>query len=294
MTTVQAEPSRLSLYDRDDAVRAVLAGEDEETARLVLSCRAIRVAPGEEDVIDRLLSIREVHGLWLTDGLVVRTTQLGPVLLPELLGAGAVLTRAPMPGGPPGLALHRTVVEPTTLLILGNRFAQAIGRWPGLLGLLLERYGEQVRAASAVGALLQLPHVEDRLLVLLSLLVPTWGSEEPEGTVLPLDLTHEVLGRFVGARRPTVTIAVGVLVEAGYLERRPDRSWLLTPAFFEKVAAITSEAPRGPVAGRVRHTDRARMAQASDAVRRSMELRDESQALRAQADQLSRRAQRDR
>jgi hypothetical protein len=47
------------------------------------------------------------------------------------------------------------------------------------------------------------------------------------GTVLPVTLTHETLGALVGARRPTVTLALGELAGRGAVVRQ-GRSWLLT------------------------------------------------------------------
>jgi hypothetical protein len=50
----------------------------------------------------------------------------------------------------------------------------------------------------------------------------------PDGVVLPLLLTHELLGQLAGARRPAVTTALGALQEEGSVARRRDGTWLLT------------------------------------------------------------------
>jgi DNA-binding transcriptional MocR family regulator len=42
-----------------------------------------------------------------------------------------------------------------------------------------------------------------------------------------LALTHRMLAELVGARRPTVTTALGQLEERGALTRRPPDEWLL-------------------------------------------------------------------
>jgi hypothetical protein len=47
------------------------------------------------------------------------------------------------------------------------------------------------------------------------------------GVVISLGLTHEALGRLIGAQRPTVTLALRSLGERGAVERRKDRSWLV-------------------------------------------------------------------
>ena len=45
--------------------------------------------------------------------------------------------------------------------------------------------------------------------------------------IVPLALTHRILGQLVGARRPTVSTALGELAERGELMRRVDGSWVL-------------------------------------------------------------------
>jgi CTP:molybdopterin cytidylyltransferase MocA len=45
--------------------------------------------------------------------------------------------------------------------------------------------------------------------------------------VLELPLTHQVLGRLVGAQRPSVTTALSDLARRGVIERREDGAWIL-------------------------------------------------------------------
>jgi CRP/FNR family transcriptional regulator, cyclic AMP receptor protein len=47
------------------------------------------------------------------------------------------------------------------------------------------------------------------------------------GAHVPLRLSHEVLAEIVGARRPSVSVALGRLRKRGAVVRLPDRSWLL-------------------------------------------------------------------
>jgi CRP-like cAMP-binding protein len=58
------------------------------------------------------------------------------------------------------------------------------------------------------------------------LLAESWGLVTPTGTVLPIALTHAALGGLIGARRPTVTLALGNLSASGLVRREP-RGWLL-------------------------------------------------------------------
>jgi CRP/FNR family transcriptional regulator, cyclic AMP receptor protein len=48
----------------------------------------------------------------------------------------------------------------------------------------------------------------------------------PDGTLVGLRLTHELIGYLVGARRPSVSTALGRLQRDGRL-RREGRHWLL-------------------------------------------------------------------
>jgi hypothetical protein len=102
-------------------------------------------------------------------------------------------------------------------------------------------------------AIAQLPHVEQRLEAMFWALSERWGRVTPSGIHLPLTLTHEILGHLIGARRPTVSLALIQLAEREVLIRRPDRSWLLIgprppapaprPAAAPTLVAIAAAAP---------------------------------------------------
>ena len=59
----------------------------------------------------------------------------------------------------------------------------------------------------------------------------------PIGVVIPLQLTHETLGRLIGARRPTVSLALKELDGDNLLERRADGAWLLHYEALERLGA---------------------------------------------------------
>ena len=48
-----------------------------------------------------------------------------------------------------------------------------------------------------------------------------------EASPLPLPLTHRLLASMIGAHRPSVTTALGVLRERGLIDRRRDGTWIL-------------------------------------------------------------------
>jgi CRP-like cAMP-binding protein len=90
-------------------------------------------------------------------------------------------------------------------------------------------------------AIAQLNRVDLRVLALLWHLAERWGVVAADGVVVPLRLTHATLGRFVGAQRPTVTLALQQLSEAGDLARRPDGAFVLRHGSAESLAAVAAD-----------------------------------------------------
>lgn len=171
------------------------------------------------------------YGLLLLEGLASRTIMLDDVEAAQLVGRGDLL--------PPtderdemlvATTIRWTVLEPLLLARLDERFLLTVRRWPELVAALFERLATQADRRSAHRALCQLPRVEDRLHGVLWLLAERWGHVTPDGVVLRLRLTHELLGQLIGAKRPTVSLAVKALEARGSVRRRVDGSWLLDRA----------------------------------------------------------------
>jgi CRP-like cAMP-binding protein len=68
--------------------------------------------------------------------------------------------------------------------------------------------------------------VDVRVLAYLWHLADRFGVVLPGAVRLDIPLTHAVLARLVGARRPTVTTALQRLIQLGYL-RREGRAFVL-------------------------------------------------------------------
>jgi CRP-like cAMP-binding protein len=168
-------------------------------------------------------------GMLVTSGLLVREVALGGSVSAELVGAGDVVL--PLDEGD-DLALVEadvtwTALEPTRVACLDGQFAAAVRRWPQLGVAVLRRSERRVARIALTQAIGQLTRVDDRLVALLWHLSERWGRVTPHGVVLPLRLTHRVLARLIGARRPSVTTALSGLQERGLVERRTDGAWLL-------------------------------------------------------------------
>jgi len=76
-------------------------------------------------------------------------------------------------------------------------------------------------------AIAHLTRVDERLLSLLWMLAERWGRVVPGGVLVSLRLPHRTLAAMVGARRPSVTTALGQLMARGEIERRSDGGWIL-------------------------------------------------------------------
>ena len=144
----------------------------------------------------------------------------------RILGPGDILSFGA--AAPSMILVERgcRVVAPAQLALLGKDVLVGAHRWPRLTAGLHVRTAEQIERVAVQLAICQLPRVEDRLLALLWLLAESWGRVTPSGTALPINLTHETLGALVGARRPTVTLALGELTSRGAVLRQ-GRTWLL-------------------------------------------------------------------
>jgi CRP/FNR family cyclic AMP-dependent transcriptional regulator len=113
-------------------------------------------------------------------------------------------------------------VNSSRFALLDQRFLLNACRWPSVVDALAGRGARRSRWLAFQLGMKQIMRVEGRLLVLLWALSERWGVVTPRGVHLRLKLTHEALGKLVGARRPSVTTAVGALTEAGAIERVGD------------------------------------------------------------------------
>jgi hypothetical protein len=167
-------------------------------------------------------------GYLVLGGLLTRAITFAGRTTSELLGEGDLLRPWDQDAGGDDLEMHWRwiIVEPTRIAVLDRRFAAVVARWPALVDALVARALRRSRTLAFQLTVAQVKRVEDRLLLMLWQLADRWGRVGPEGVLVPVGLTHETLAMLVGARRPTVTTALGRLARAGRVERR-GQGWLL-------------------------------------------------------------------
>ena len=180
---------------------------------------------GPLDLDSELLRARAFAGIVL-DGIVLHRLRVGDQPGLRVLGPSDVVARS---GTQRTLLLARStyhVAAPIEVAMLGEELLVAARRWPLLIPGLQTLLAAQSERLSAQFVICQLPRVDQRLLAVLWLLAESWGHVTSLGTTLPLSLTHDVLGEMIGARRSTVTLALGELSERGAIVRQ-DAGWLL-------------------------------------------------------------------
>lgn len=182
-------------------------------------------------------------GLLILEGLVCRSICVRGRDCPELLGAGDLLR----PWEPAGAGVDDgentwRVLQPTTLAILDERLTALLSRWPSVMVAFVSRSTQRSRALAVQLAIAHTRQAETRLLALFWHLAERWGRMTPRGVVLPLPLTHELLGQLACLHRPTTSTALQRLVRAGEIARRPDRGWMLLgqPPVHESESAAES------------------------------------------------------
>jgi hypothetical protein len=172
-----------------------------------------------------LLAEGGAFAAYIVRGMLLQSVQLADQPALRLLGPGDVLSLSG--DGPPLFADSScTAAAPTELAMLGNEVLLAAHRWPRIVAGLHTRLAQQGERLAIQLAICQLPRVDQRVLALMWLLAESWGTVTLHGTRLPLTLTHDSLGGLVGARRPTVTLALRELTDRGSIIRQSD-GWLL-------------------------------------------------------------------
>jgi CRP/FNR family transcriptional regulator, cyclic AMP receptor protein len=223
----------IRLLDQDPDLGRTLRPERLEEARRSASAHALRIAPGAWDP-RAVADARDCpYGLLVLDGLASRTVVLGGVVASQLIGRGDLVQVAEEPAGSALVPadVRWIALERLTVALLDARFLLTVRRWPEIVAALFERVAAQAERQATHRALCHLPRVEDRVHALLWFLAERWGRVTPHGVLLPLHLTHGMLGQLVAAKRPTVSLAIKELEARGTVHRRADGAWLLEQAW---------------------------------------------------------------
>jgi CRP/FNR family transcriptional regulator, cyclic AMP receptor protein len=219
-------PRSVGLLDADRGLARAVPEAERAAAWRALVAPAIWLETGAVD-LERHQIPPMAFALLLVEGILSKEVTFHDRALIEILVEGDVL----LPWEPEvdGLVARRhiTVIEPVRLAVLDQRFVHGAARWPMLMLDIQRRLSDQEHRIAVHGAICQLPRVEQRIVAVLRHLAARIGRVSLLGTIVPLTLTHEALGKLIGARRSTVTLALKGLTSAGLVCRCPDGTWMI-------------------------------------------------------------------
>jgi CRP-like cAMP-binding protein len=214
------EPSRRSssfhyLLDLDVDLAEELDGRMRLVARSAVTAFTFETDVGEIELDRRLSALSPGPGLLILEGVLVVNVRVGDRIAAELLGPGDLIE-------PPARAVEELLacavgwraLVPMRFAVLDASFAERVRPWPQLIQALLRRSERRTRNLNVQRAIACQPRLDIRLALLLWHLAARWGRVEPGGVRLPLPLTHQLLGRLVGAERPSVSHALARLAQS--------------------------------------------------------------------------------
>src|SRR5689334_9798628 len=175
--------------------------------RPVVTARVCDFRRGEFDLAPLFEEVRRGLGLLIVDGLVELDTRVGDRTASELLGTGDLLSPLDQTEATP--LLPRTVLcvglTSTRLAVLDESFTERVKPWPQIARALIRREARRSMDLNVQRAATCHPRADVRVTLLLWHLAQRWGKVQREGVLLPLPLTHRLIGRLVGAERPSVS-----------------------------------------------------------------------------------------
>jgi CRP/FNR family cyclic AMP-dependent transcriptional regulator len=211
----------------------------------------LRIAPGPWS--GERPDISGEIGMLLVEGVMIRRVGVDGRFGAELLGRGDLLSpwhdehEVRMLAVTPGWS----VLEPTRLAVLDERFTRLLGRYPKLAGRLVSRAVRRSRHLTINIAIIHHARVDVRLHMLLWQLAGRFGRVRGDGVLVPVRLTHAQLAELVAARRPTVTSALSRLARAGRV-RPLNGGWLLSG---ESPGELSAPGRNGPGPATRAHQD---------------------------------------
>ncbi len=200
---------------------------EESRERAILPSYELPVGDWELSELEWAGSVNgSVHGFLVCEGLLTLDVRFAARTCMRALVTGDIVFFDGIEVDSISSSWGWSALEPSHLAIFDERLLVIGRRWPQLLAAIITRASEQTRQAHLQQAISQLPRVEDRLIALFWSLADRAGTSGPDGVAIPINLKHATIAQMIGARRPTVTLALTSLAEQGLLARQPS-GWRL-------------------------------------------------------------------
>lgn len=220
---------------------ALSAGERAAAAQVLAPTSTARPGPWKPPA--KVAADSSALGFLVIEGLLMRRVMIADTRCTELLGRGDILRPWSMDSADmssvPVEADWRVVGPAARFAVLDQHVTRQLGKWPQITAELFDRTIRRARWLSFQLAVCHTKQVRTRLLMILWHFADRWGRVTTDGVAVGLQLSHETLGEIVGARRPTVTTALGRLREEGKLKSVTGGRWILLgdpPGFLGEAA----------------------------------------------------------
>jgi CRP-like cAMP-binding protein len=215
-------------------------------ARPAITANTFDVDTGQVKLTESLATAAKGPGVLVLDGVLAVNVRVGDRVAAELLGAGDIVEPC-LDASEDLLAceIEWRALVPTRFAVLDASFSERIRPWPQVMQALLRRTERRTRNLNVQRAITSQPRLEVRLALLLWHLAARWGRVEPGGIRLPIPLTHQLLGRLIGAERPSVSHALARLSRAELVTGHGDE-WHLHGSLDAQLASMIE-----PVTGRI-------------------------------------------
>jgi CRP/FNR family transcriptional regulator, cyclic AMP receptor protein len=220
-------PPAVALLRVDQRLRGAVPEDEQGLAERIVVVPAHELSAGRWSPEVALGDGARPFAVLLLRGMVTHEITVAGRRSANLLGPGDLFR--PWRDGDASVPYEArwTATHGTEIAVLDGRFVMATRRWPRLSTVVYDRLAEQLEAAAVRAAIVGLPRVEERVLALFWQLADHWGIVTADGVVVRLALTHAAIGRLVAARRPTVSLALHALADAGLLWRGATDDWVL-------------------------------------------------------------------
>ena len=231
---------RIALLDVDPDLGGRKTGPELTALRDRITTPVYRLAVGAMPSPPELK--RDGHlGFLLLKGLLLYEVSACGRATAELLGPGDLVRPwAQDLSGTLSSKAKWVVLEQALLADLAAVTARP-GESGDVLEALVSRCADRAEAVAIQRSITAHVRVDVRVLAYLWHLADRFGVVVPGAVKLDIPLTHAVLARLVGARRPTVTTALQRLMQLGYL-RREGRVFVL----LGDASAVTELESRSP------------------------------------------------
>jgi CRP/FNR family cyclic AMP-dependent transcriptional regulator len=244
-----ARSTHRALLRADPELENAIPAADREHALRTLRVQVCRLTAGPIDFA-KLDLPSSTFALLITRGAITDDVLVGERVMTQLLiGGDVLLIDRPSPTAPAS-SRRLGVIDDAHIAVLDQRFMLGAARWPGLMQTVMTRLADQQHRLAVHGAICQLPRVEERITAIFCHLASRTGTVTPDGVLLREPLAHRQIADLIGARRPTVSLALTFLQDHDIVRRRDDGRWLL-PHYTGQLIEIEGLLPTRPsTAGR--------------------------------------------